>query len=269
SVSHDCEILIPAEVVYFPFLPKTYQTRNCFAGGSNGLASGATILEGVNHALYELIERGYWSHFDLGLLDVRALYEHEIPHLDVAHYYNSTNKEFEIQLFSLRMPWIKANLPMILCMLVGRGTVRFGAGCAADVDTAIHRALSEAMQAVAVQISGSREDMHRKKSATPKKETKTVPLSERLPGERTLRIKDLRKEMKVPVFRTLQDEYRYLKRWLSEAGCPEIFIANLTRIGIDIPIVKVVTPGVPWHSPSSDPRSFEHMIGRMYQCAQA
>ena len=39
------DVLVPAELVYFPFLAKDYETRAVYPLSSNGLASGATYLE--------------------------------------------------------------------------------------------------------------------------------------------------------------------------------------------------------------------------------
>jgi ribosomal protein S12 methylthiotransferase accessory factor YcaO len=66
--------------------------------------------------------------------------------------------EFELQLFALKVPRIR-NLPRVVCYLVGESEYYEGHRCCGDVDTAIMRAISEALQSYATTISGSREDI--------------------------------------------------------------------------------------------------------------
>ena len=43
-------------------------------------------------------------------------------------------------------------------------------------------------------------------------------------------------------FSSLNQEYKFLVNWVHELSFDRIFVANLTRIGIDIPVVKVIIP---------------------------
>ena len=43
----------------------------------------------------------------------------------------------------------------------------------------------------------------------------------------------------------LHAELELLLGWLADAGYPRVLAVNLTRAGIDIPVVKVIVPGLP------------------------
>jgi hypothetical protein len=45
-------------------------------------------------------------------------------------------------------------------------------------------------------------------------------------------------------FRDMRDEFRFLSRWLHRSRFPFTYVANLTRRGIDFPVVKVIIPGM-------------------------
>lgn len=78
SLEADAEVLIPAANVYFPFPRATLSYSPLFPSGSNGLASGATYLEAVIHALYEIIERYYTFLFENGKIAIEAIHDEEI-----------------------------------------------------------------------------------------------------------------------------------------------------------------------------------------------
>jgi len=237
-VQMDCEILIPAEVVFYPFLSKLYRTQPHFPSSTNGLASGATYLEATTHALYEVIERYYNHLFDLGKVQVEAIYEEELIQKGIEETKAAVRGEYELQLYSLEIPGIK-NLPMIMCLLVGDQDTYYGMGCSARVDVSIDRAISEALQSQATVISGGREDLE-----TDEISLGQVPLFENTPQpeKRSLRIGHLRKRVYDRDFRSLRDEFQFLIRWLKNLGYEHTLIANLTRAGLDLPVVKVIIP---------------------------
>jgi ribosomal protein S12 methylthiotransferase accessory factor len=128
---------------------------------------------------------------------------------------------------------------MILCLVVGDGEGFFGYGCSSNVRIAVTRAISEALQSMATIFSGAREGMifddnYKKKSA---EEHAKV-----LPHYKTLRIQDFRKRVHDRSFKDLRNELSFLLKWLHHAGFPNALTANLTRRGLDIPVVRAVVP---------------------------
>jgi ribosomal protein S12 methylthiotransferase accessory factor YcaO len=125
---------------------------------------------------------------------------------------------------------------MFVCWLVRpEGEWLYGSGCASNVNMAIHRAVSEAVQAYCVLVSGTREDM-----ATPT----MLGSLEGFPRTQTLTRRAYLKTSYNKYFDDLQDEYRFLRRWLKRAGFPFLAIANLSRRGLDIPVVRAIVPGL-------------------------
>src|SRR5690606_27574048 len=65
------------------------------------------------------------------------------------------------------------------------------------------------------------------------------------PDQRSLRLAQLRERVGDRRFSNLGEELSLLRGWLADAGFPALFVANLTRIGLDVPVVRCVVPGLP------------------------
>lgn len=235
------DTLIPAETVYFPFFPKDYETRSIFPQSGNGASAGNTYLEAIIHALYEAIERYYTFLWETGQTRVEALHEEDVGQSHIKAFRKSHSGEFELQLYSIthRKP---GNLAMIMCYLVGETQTFAGYGCSADLDVAIDRASAEAFQSMTTIYSASRESLVYDQGFI---RSKTKHVRRHLPERRTLRLKQLQKRIGKHRFQYLDQELAFLRTWLREEGFPNIFIANLSRNGLEIPVVKAVIPGMP------------------------
>lgn len=234
-----CEVLIPAETVYFPFLNSLYRTKGHFPSSTNGLASGATYLEATIHALYEVIERHYHARLADGKILVEALYEEELVQIGIAETTAAMRGEFELQLYTLEISKIK-NLPVVMCLLVGDNQVYYGMGCSSTVEISIDRALSEALQSHATAISGTREDLEELINCEQEVESLFAKVPQ--PDRRTLRVKDFAKRVHNKRFSNLNKELQFVLKWIRQLGINDVVVANLNREGIDIPVVKVVIP---------------------------
>jgi ribosomal protein S12 methylthiotransferase accessory factor YcaO len=236
------EVLVPAESAFFPFGTKTYDTPSLFPTGTNGLASGATMLEAVVHAITELVERMYTHRLEQGDAKVECLFESECADPAVAAI--AARDDVELQLHCVRLGADTRDLAMIVAFLVGERTAFMGRACGLDVDDAIVRAVSEAVQGHAVTMCGSRDHLVR---ATPGPAGPPPPAEPDwdLPEYRTLSIADHRKRVIAHDVDDLHAELELLLGWLADAGYPRVLAVNLTRAGIDIPVVKVIVPGLP------------------------
>jgi YcaO-like protein with predicted kinase domain len=235
------ELLVPAESVYFYFPAGTFDTRSVFPMGTSGLGSGATYLEAINHAIYELVERMYHAYFERGQAMVHCLWEEEFDEPSFRRVLGVLGGEFELQLFTVELPGIE-NLPMITAMLVGDDAAFIGQGAASDVRTAILRAVSEALQAFATVASGSREDIGRGSDVSRGAERNVTG---QLPEFRNRRIAEHETTVVNRTFDDLGAELEFLLGWLDRAGFPGACAANLTRYGIDVPVVRVIVPSMP------------------------
>ena len=237
-VESDSAVLVPAETVYSDLPVDSYRTRPVFPTSSNGLAAGATYLEAVIHGLYEVIERLYVGLAEAGRVRIDALFESDYDLFDVDGFNMAAGHEFELQLFALKSPRIR-NLPMVVCFLVGDPDYYEGGGCCGDVDTAIMRAISEAMQCYATNISGSREDL-----ACVEVQEGGLGTPLETPRRRNLRIETYKRQVSDRKYAALRDEFDALVDWVHAAGYQNICISNLTRTGLEIPTVKVIIPGM-------------------------
>jgi len=234
----DAVVLVPAEAVYFPFQPRDYETRPVFCSTSNGVAAGSTYLEAAIHALYELIERHYYALWEAGRLRGEAFLSEELDSVPAMNQLRkSIDGEFDIEILGLQLPGIK-NLPMVVCWLLRQeGAWLYGSGCGPTLDMATQRAVSEAVQAWSVVESGTREDLS-------EAETISLASSKQFPRVRRLTRSAYLQNAPERSFEDLHHEFRFLKDWLRRAGFPSIAIANLTRHGLDVPVVRAIVPGL-------------------------
>jgi YcaO-like protein with predicted kinase domain len=234
-------ILVPAECVYFYFTPGTYGTRSVFPMGTSGLASGASYLDATIHGLYELIERMYVAFGERDEARIDCLFEQEAALPTIADWRTTHGTDYELQLFTSQLEG-QSNLPMVSAVLVGDEHAYVGHGCACSVDVAIERAVSEALQGFCTIISGSREDAGSPPDGT---HPCRAGLAATLPRFRNLHVCDYRHQVQERAFADLKDELDFLLAWLDELGFADVCIANLARTGIDLPVVKVLIPGLP------------------------
>ena len=233
SVELDDCVMIPAQLIYFPFHPYDYNCRFIYPPTSNGLASGATYLEAVIHALYETIERHYmsWEQQD-GNLCHELLLEDSLSVIEAGHVSAS-----EFRLFITLLPDVEKDLPFVVCQM--RESKVVGYGCSSNLRMSIERAVSECLQSHATVTSGSREDLSwRTVRSFPKRFTKKHQV------DQIYRESELSNQIINRGFITLQEEYQFIRTWLTQQGFNTILIANLTRRGIDIPVVKTIIPGL-------------------------
>lgn len=233
------EVLIPAELIFFPFLPMDYETRSLFPSGSSGLSGGSSYLEATVHALYEVIERHCIHFFNHGKVAIEAIYDQELKNKSIAQFSREHGNEYEVQFYAIELPDIK-NLPLIFCTIVGQTETFTGWGLSATVDVSIDRAFSETLQNMAVHASGAREDLGFNEGDG---ENNAGFNQTAQPKKRTLRIGDYKKRVHDKIFKSLNDELTFILKWLEKQGYKNVFVANLTRVGIDVPVVKVVIPG--------------------------
>ena len=141
------------------------EPMSTFPWSSNGLASGLTVEDAVLSGLYEVIERDAWSCWEhqhrLYGIPFSAVVEDTIP-------FSSTKKLIE-QIKSAGLDLIinpletDLGLPVYRCLLLNAndpaGAISLGFGCHHRDEIALNRAITEAAQARAVYISGSRDDI--------------------------------------------------------------------------------------------------------------
>ncbi len=224
------------------------ERRPLFLKSTNGLASGNHPLEAVVHGLLEVIERDA-----LSLLSVLPEAQRHARRIDPA----SIDEPHLVQVFQvLRDKGIAVGIeratsdlgvPVFSCTLVDDPAsvhwralpkiVGHGAHLLAEV--ALSRAVHEAIQSRVTVIAGSRDDLFPRDyldasgredhaRAVAESATATTPFE---PGER--HINDC-----------FEDDLAWLLARLRERGIEHAVAVDLSRPGIDVPVVKVVVPGL-------------------------
>ncbi|HXT16915.1 MAG TPA: YcaO-like family protein [Gemmatimonadaceae bacterium] len=152
-------VSVPAELVFFPYLPS--QGR-LFGNTTNGLASGSTVAEATLHALLEVVERDAVSFMNVRS-GVRGVRLDTLPSTVRALLGAIESADCEIAVRELPSEF---GLPTFHAAVFDRAriaslTVAAGYGCHADPEIALVRAVTEACQSRLTAIHGGRDDLDR------------------------------------------------------------------------------------------------------------
>lgn len=243
-VESNSRILVPAETIFYPVMVGDYQIERHFMCGSNGLASGSTYLEAVNHALYEVIERFYWAHMEMFSENLIMQNVSVTEFKDLSGHPNIKTILNSLTLVSLRFKE-GTNVPMFTALYNSGGQLTMGFGCGETLKMAATRAITEAIQATTTQKSGAREDLDRPGHLHGKFVEKLWKKSPSIPKSNLIKAEELANSVLEMQHRTLNAEFAFLNDWIKEKGFTNICIANLTRVGVEIPVVKVLVPALP------------------------
>ncbi len=222
-------VLVPAELVFYDFFATDYGTRSVFPCSTLGAGAGATYLEAVTHALYERIEGHYEAALESGAVRPRRL-RYDLDALGIG-------SDVKIRLYTVLLPGID-NLSFVFCVADSMNVSAVGSGCFSSPDTAVKRAVSEAIQTISTAFSGSREDLDEDEG----EEDYDWDPEDYAP--RSISFREYRSRVVSRKFNDLRSEFRFIMRWLHSAGFPVTYLANLTRRGIEFPVVKAIVPGM-------------------------
>jgi ribosomal protein S12 methylthiotransferase accessory factor len=241
-------VWLPYEAVHTNYT-LTYRTgTNSFVASSNGLASGNHLLEAISHGICEVVERDaatLWSfqsehvrgatRVDLATVDdpfCRAVLE-KFDRADVAVAAWETTSDIGI--------------PAFRCTIVDRSDSRMdglypagGSGCHPARHIALLRALTEAAQTRLTAISGSRDDAYRRtyeRFGDPDLSREQSAVA---------RVEGPARSFAGPGFdgETFEDDVAWELERLRAAGIERVVVVNLTRPEFDLPVVRVVIPGL-------------------------
>ena len=237
---------VPAEIVHTDY---TRPLDGYFLAGSNGLASGNHLVEVISAAICELVERdavALWSatgmrgraqrNLDIASVDdpdCRALLaKYNGAGIDVRIWNVTTDIGIAAFLCDIRDP--SAGEPRQLREF-------HGAGCHPDRAIALARALTEAAQTRLTYITGIRDDLLPAEYEEPPNAGVFAALLDALRQETAPHsLHDVRSFSASDLRQDLQWE---LER-LSSAGVSRAVAVDLTRPDFEIPVVRVVIPGL-------------------------
>jgi YcaO-like protein with predicted kinase domain len=259
---------VPAEIVHMDYT--LAQPDGYFLAGSNGLASGNHLIEAVNAALYEVVERDAVALWAARPIRQRARYVIDPASIDDTDCRTLLGK-YDAADIVVRICDVTTDIgiPAFLCEIRDLAPSdptrlsRFhGSGCHADRGIALARALTEAAQTRLTYIAGVRDDL------SPLEYRDDLPAAEHRKWPRRARASDVYDALfdavareatpilfhDIPSFiaHDLRDDLLWALGRLATAGIERVIAVNLTRVLFGLPVVRLIVPGLEWdpHHPN-------------------
>jgi ribosomal protein S12 methylthiotransferase accessory factor len=221
---------------------------NSFAGSSSGLASGNCLVEAVSHAVCEVIERDACWRFTQLPEDCRQALRLDLGSVDDPDCRvlldRFSRAGVSVAVWDTTGP---TGMAAFFAMIaeseedpVRRLYAAEGSGCHPARQIALSRALTEAAQSRLTAISGARDDMLRHDYLRWREPAHLARVRETAaaPGNRPFSA--------IPSFEgdTLQDDLEHEFDALRAAGFDQVVVSDLSLPEFDIPVVRVLIPGM-------------------------
>ncbi len=247
NLKDDNIIMVPANAVYHPYIPE--RTVKLFQSNTNGLASGNRLEEAVFHGIMEVVERDAWSIFESKRMSK--------PEINCDNTGNQIIKDilsmFKKAGIHVKLVDLTADVEITTVAAVSDDTIlkdpallTLGVGTHLDPEVAVIRALTEVAQSRATQIHGTREDTIR------------AVFMRKAGYERMKRINshwfgESEKSIEINVLKNVsgksfKEDIETSKKLLSRCGFNDVLYVDLTRPEIEIPVVRVLIPGMELYS---------------------
>jgi ribosomal protein S12 methylthiotransferase accessory factor len=238
--------LLAREEVLLPSCSAYISSPKLHPFSTNGLASGNHLIEATLHAIYEVVERDaiagleHEGRITFAPERCRFMNPKTLPEGPL-RFLNETLARAQVKLVLI---WLKARVPIHTFMAVilddanfsQATTVNIGYGSHLNETVAAIRAITEAAQTRLTYIHGSRQDI--------KKETYVV--DQRMLFEFFSRLDAATPWHSLAQSNNsnLSEDYEETLSHLRAAGFRNLFRVDMTREPFNIPVVKVVIPGM-------------------------
>lgn len=239
-------VWLPYEMVHTNYTLPRPTGHGCFPASSNGLASGNHPLEALNHAICEVIERDattLWHYLPVTQRAARRVDPQSIDHPDCVHLLSLLKEAGVTPVIWTTMTDVA--VPSFYCLLLDeeseRGHMGAGAGCHPSKHIALSRALTEAVQTRTTYIAGSRDDLGDDEFSPAGRDAKYAYAEQMMVGRDGKR--DYR-ELVTADSDSFERDLAFLLDRLSGAGIEEVIAVDLSKADFDIPVVRVVIPGL-------------------------
>lgn len=237
---------LPLETVSVDFTLPLLPGSGCFAASSNGLASGNTLLEAISHGICEVVERDavtLWKLQSAGPGAGRMVDPASVDDRDCrAALDRFADADIAIWIWDVTSD---TGIAAFCCLALGNdedwADPEFGAGCHPAREIAMLRALTEAAQARTTFIAGSRDDLGAalyRNAARQRRRAYCLALVEGHEPAADFG--------QIPIFRadTVADDVDWMLERLHTVDVGQVVVVNLTRPDFDLPVVRVVIPGL-------------------------
>ena len=239
---------VPWEVVHTDYTLPTRHSGEHFLSGTNGLASGNHHVEAISAAICELVERDAVAVWHAEDLRARSRSRVDFGSIDDDCCLGLITC-YERAGITLRLWYVTSDvgLPAFICDIPSAdgdpcGLRRYrGAGCHPNRSIALSRAMTEAAQIRLTYIAGIRDDLH----------DYTESAKDRLGAallDATSQATEARAFTDVPSFETadLTADLQWDLDRLRAVGVTQAIAVDLTRPDFDIPVIRMVIPGLEW-----------------------
>ena len=246
-------VYVPFEVVHANALVPAPGGSGCFLSTSNGLSSGNTLGEAVLHGLCEVVERDATA-----LWEVRSAEEKRNSFIDLDST-SSIIRRLVADCEAANMDvalWDTTSdigIPAFLCEIVERDnpnrkiTAFTGMGCSVSRESAAIRAITEAAQCRLALIAGSRDDLYREEYASDadglRKNGRYTEFSTSK-GKAFCDVQD-------HATQDISSDIQVCQSLLTGAGFDELLVIDLSKPKFQVPVVRVVIPGL--EGPDDEP----------------
>ena len=246
DLASDATLWLPYEMVHTYYAHPVPAGSGCFAQSSNGLASGNHYLEAVSHAICECVERdasSLWHH--------RGRAQRDAVKLDLGSVDDACCNALLARLAAADLSvtvWditSDTGIPAFECVVLDETRAEVhpgqGAGCHPSKSIALVRAITEAAQVRTTYIAGSRDDLTHAEFGPDELARRNHEFRDLLgavPGTVDF--------VKLPSheFASFEEDVDWLLGRLRSVGIEQVLCVDLTRAEIDIPVVRVVIPGL-------------------------
>ncbi len=247
NIHDDGDILVPANAVYHPYIPD--KASKLFQSNTNGLASGNRVEEAVFHGIMEVVERDAWSIFES-----KRRSKTEITCEDTENKIIRDVLDMFIDVgVHVKLVDLTADVKITTVAAVSDDTIlkdpallTLGVGTHLDPEVAVIRALTEVAQSRATQIHGTREDTIRAVFMRKAGYERMKRINNHWFGESKKSV-ELHK-IKNMAGKSFKEDIDTSKKLLGNCGFKDIMYVDLTRPEINIPVVRVLIPGMELYS---------------------
>ncbi|MBL0337964.1 MAG: YcaO-like family protein [Rhodospirillaceae bacterium] len=249
DILNACSTMVPYEMVNLNFRFPLPTGCGYFPANSNGLASGNHLLEAINHAISEVIERDATTLWDCLHEQAQEKTKVDLTTVDDEACSHLLKKYQEADV--LAGVWESTTdigIPSFICRIIQNAPPPHhhfrpatGMGCHPNRSIALKRALTEAAQSRLTFIAGARDDMPRAEYIKHLQED--MYHSWRRKIDKTSHQRHFRDGASFQSHSLAEDIDWQLTR-LKASGITQVIVVNLTREEFEIPVVKVIIPGL-------------------------
>jgi ribosomal protein S12 methylthiotransferase accessory factor len=242
------KIWLPYQLVHTAYCSSHSFDLGSFFASTNGLASGNHFLEAVSHGVCEVAERDAYTNWsDLAERDQEACRIHldTIDHPDCRELVRRFHRAgVAVAVWDITS---KVGLAAFYCTIAERSEdplrrlcAAGGVGCHPVRQIALLRALTEAAQSRLTMISGARDDMLRDDYIRYRDPDYLLHhrLRNSIPGSRCF--------SDVPSYEadSFEDDVNWELGCIQRAGFDRVIVLDLTRPEFQLPVARVVIPGM-------------------------